>query len=61
MLSIGLTHCFLLLPPFALLPQLSVETTILGDKVISPICIAPTAMQRMAHDHGECATAKVIN
>ena len=40
-------------------PYVSVETTILGDKVISPICIAPTAMQRMAHNDGECATAKV--
>jgi len=34
------------------------ETTILGERVSSPICLAPTAMQRMAHADGECATAK---
>lgn len=34
------------------------ETTVLGEKVASPICIAPTAMQRMAHNDGECATSK---
>ena len=34
------------------------ETTILGEKVSSPICFAPTAMQRMAHDDGEKATAR---
>ncbi|CAN0502589.1 unnamed protein product [Ectocarpus sp. 12 AP-2014] len=33
------------------------STTVLGQKISSPICIAPTAMQRMAHDSGECATA----
>ena len=34
------------------------STTVLGQKVSSPICIAPTAMQRMAHPEGECATSK---
>ena len=38
--------------------SISMETTILGDKISSPICVAPTAMQRMAHNDGECATAK---
>ncbi|CAN0186928.1 unnamed protein product [Ectocarpus sp. 6 AP-2014] len=33
------------------------STSVLGQKISSPICIAPTAMQRMAHDSGECATA----
>lgn len=33
-------------------------TSILGVKVSSPICIAPTAMQRMAHPDGECATSR---
>lgn len=28
-------------------------TTVLGEKVSSPICIAPTAMQQMAHPDGE--------
>ena len=37
--------------------NISTETTILGDKVASPICIAPTAMQKMAHFDGEIATS----
>jgi (S)-2-hydroxy-acid oxidase len=35
----------------------SIATTVLGEKVSSPVCIAPSAMQRMAHDDGEQATA----
>jgi (S)-2-hydroxy-acid oxidase len=38
--------------------RINMQTTILGDKVSSPICLAPTAMQRMAHDDGEVATAR---
>jgi hypothetical protein len=38
--------------------NISMETTVLGEKVSSPLCIAPTAMQRMAHNDGECATSK---
>jgi (S)-2-hydroxy-acid oxidase len=38
--------------------KISVKTTILGDPVDSPICIAPTAMQQMAHPDGECATSR---
>uniref|UniRef100_A0A7S2V919 FMN hydroxy acid dehydrogenase domain-containing protein n=1 Tax=Fibrocapsa japonica TaxID=94617 RepID=A0A7S2V919_9STRA len=38
--------------------QTDSSTTVLGDKVSSPICVAPSAMQRMAHDDGECATSK---
>lgn len=34
------------------------KTTILGAPVSSPICIAPTAMQQMAHPDGEAATAR---
>lgn len=34
------------------------STTILGNKIDFPICVAPTAMQRMAHPDGEVATAK---
>ncbi|CAB1119664.1 GOX/HAO [Ectocarpus sp. CCAP 1310/34] len=37
--------------------KVDTSTTVLGQKISSPICIAPTAMQRMAHDSGECATA----
>ena len=34
------------------------ETTILGEKVAFPICIAPSAMQKMAHPDGEIGTSK---
>ncbi|KAJ2716968.1 Hydroxyacid oxidase 1 [Coemansia spiralis] len=34
------------------------RTTVLGREIASPVCIAPTAMQRMAHPDGECATAR---
>ena len=36
----------------------NMKTTVLGNEVSMPIGIAPTAMQRMAHQDGECATAK---
>ena len=38
--------------------KVDTQTTILGNTISSPICIAPTAMQQMAHLDGECATAK---
>ncbi|ROI68675.1 Hydroxyacid oxidase 1 [Anabarilius grahami] len=34
------------------------STTVLGQRVSMPICVAPTAMQRMAHPDGETATAR---
>jgi isopentenyl diphosphate isomerase/L-lactate dehydrogenase-like FMN-dependent dehydrogenase len=34
------------------------STTLFGRTVASPIMAAPTAMQRMAHPDGECATAR---
>ncbi len=34
------------------------SVSLLGEKVAFPICVAPTAMQRMAHDEGEVATAR---
>ena len=36
----------------------SMITTALGYPVSAPIAIAPTAMQKMAHEMGELATAK---
>lgn len=36
----------------------SLETTVLGAQVASPILVAPTALQRMAHPDGELATAR---
>lgn len=38
--------------------KMDLTTTILGEKISSPLCIAPTAMQRMAHVDGEVATAR---
>ena len=38
--------------------RLSLQATILGRTFSSPIAIAPTAMQRMAHPDGELATAR---
>ncbi|KAJ2666167.1 Hydroxyacid oxidase 1 [Coemansia sp. RSA 1199] len=37
---------------------IDMQTTVQGQPISSPICIAPTAMQRMAHPEGECATAR---
>ncbi|XP_067311025.1 hydroxyacid oxidase 1 [Pseudorasbora parva] len=34
------------------------STTVLGQRVSMPICVAATAMQRMAHPDGETATAR---
>ncbi|XP_073119952.1 glycolate oxidase 1-like [Henckelia pumila] len=38
--------------------KIDVTTSILGFKISSPIMIAPTAMQKMAHPQGELATAR---
>lgn len=38
--------------------KVDMQTTILGEKIAFPICIAPSAMQRMAHNDGECATSR---
>ncbi|KAG0359843.1 Hydroxyacid oxidase 1 [Gamsiella multidivaricata] len=40
--------------------KIDTQTTLLGHPVSSPICIAPTAMQRLANDAGEKATARGI-
>jgi len=41
----------------------SIDTSveILGKRISMPICIAPTAMHRMAHHHGEEATARAAS
>ena len=48
-----------------LVPQMMVDvsnvflqTTLLGNKIQFPICIAPTSQQKLAHPLGEMATAK---
>ena len=38
--------------------QLDVRVKLLGEWVEFPICVAPTAMQCMAHPEGEAATAR---
>eukprot|EP00744_Colponema_vietnamica_P009106 GILI01012976.1.p1 GENE.GILI01012976.1~~GILI01012976.1.p1 ORF type:complete len:414 (-),score=101.21 GILI01012976.1:129-1193(-) len=38
--------------------KLDMSTTILGQRVSMPICVAPTAMCRMAHADGEIGIAK---
>ena len=34
------------------------HTTVLGVPVSMPVLVAPTAMQKLAHNEGECATAR---
>jgi 4-hydroxymandelate oxidase len=36
----------------------SLATTVLGIPVSMPVLVAPTAMQKLAHPDGECATAR---
>lgn len=38
--------------------QVDTETTLLGHRVSTPICVAPTSAHSMAHRDGEKATAK---
>ncbi|BFG24487.1 hypothetical protein CerSpe_107610 [Prunus speciosa] len=38
--------------------NIDLGTTVLGFNISMPIMIAPTAMQKMAHPQGECATAR---
>ncbi|KAJ1649535.1 Hydroxyacid oxidase 1 [Dispira simplex] len=38
--------------------RISLETQVLGQCIQSPIGVSPSAMQRMAHDEGERATAR---
>lgn len=38
--------------------NINMKTTIMGDEVDFPVGVAPTALQRMAHDDGELATAR---
>jgi isopentenyl diphosphate isomerase/L-lactate dehydrogenase-like FMN-dependent dehydrogenase len=38
--------------------SVSTTTAVLGSEISMPILLAPLALQRMAHDHGELATAR---
>ncbi|KAJ2834573.1 Lactoylglutathione lyase [Coemansia furcata] len=41
--------------------KVDLATTLLGAPIATPVCIAPTAMQRMAHRDGEEATARAAS
>uniref|UniRef100_A0A7C9DQ03 (S)-2-hydroxy-acid oxidase n=1 Tax=Opuntia streptacantha TaxID=393608 RepID=A0A7C9DQ03_OPUST len=41
--------------------NIDMTTTVLGFKISMPIMIAPSAMQKMAHPHGELATARAAS
>ncbi|XP_073132622.1 glycolate oxidase 1-like isoform X2 [Henckelia pumila] len=41
--------------------KIDTATSVLGFKISSPIMIAPTAMQKMAHPEGELATARAAS
>uniref|UniRef100_K3X2I6 FMN hydroxy acid dehydrogenase domain-containing protein n=1 Tax=Globisporangium ultimum (strain ATCC 200006 / CBS 805.95 / DAOM BR144) TaxID=431595 RepID=K3X2I6_GLOUD len=36
--------------------NMDISTSVLGQRIASPVCVAPTAMQRMAHPEGELAS-----
>jgi hypothetical protein len=38
--------------------SIDMSTSILGEKIEVPFCIAPTAMHKLAHPEGELATAR---
>ena len=38
--------------------QGNMSTTVLGEEISTPICIAPTGLQKLAHSDGETATAR---
>ncbi|KAG0468746.1 hypothetical protein HPP92_018074 [Vanilla planifolia] len=41
--------------------RIDITTTVLGHKISMPIMLAPSAMQKMAHPDGECATARAAS
>lgn len=38
--------------------DIDTSTTLLGDPIASPICVAPSALQKLSHPDGEMANAK---
>ena len=38
--------------------NIKLDTTILGEKIAFPVCIAPSGMQQLAHPIGEIGTAR---
>lgn len=61
MISSTVTHvCRWCLVPRVLrdVSTVDLSVSVLGEKLSMPLCVAATAMQRMAHPEGETATAK---
>jgi len=38
--------------------NINMKTTLLGQKVSFPVCVAPSSMHKLAHPDGELATAR---
>jgi len=38
--------------------NINMKTTLLGQEVAFPVCVAPTGIQKLAHPDGELATAR---
>ena len=56
---INISHRYRLMPRVLRdVSSLDMTTHLLGEEVAFPICLAPTAMQQMAHYDGELATAR---
>ncbi|CAN0925903.1 Glycolate oxidase 3 [Linum grandiflorum] len=53
----------IMLRPRILVNVTKIDTgaSVLGFNISMPVMIAPTAMQKMAHPHGECATARAAS
>ncbi|ETV86223.1 hypothetical protein, variant [Aphanomyces astaci] len=41
--------------------HIDTSTTVLGQRIKTPVCIAPSAMQRMAHPDGELASTRAAS
>ena len=52
----------LLRPRFLIdVSRMDTSVSVLGERLRSPLCVAPTAMQRMAHPDGELATVRACS
>ena len=61
----SMLHCSYYVHRYRLRPRMlrnvsniDMKTTIMGDDINFPIGVAPTALQRLANDEGELATAR---
>ena len=58
--NISAFHRYIIRPKFLRrdVSKRDLKTSFFGQELTMPICVAPTALQRMAHPDGEIATAK---